>query len=668
MLPRAAIRDRGADALQLWGGVECTINRVGNRWFSQLERSGHLLRESDLEAFAHIGLQALRQPVLWEQVAPGALEQGDWGWVASRLDRLRELGIQPIVGLVHHGSGPAHTSLVSPCFASKLADYAHAVARRHPWITHYTPVNEPLTTARFSGLYGHWYPHGREPRTFWRALHAQCRGTALAMQAIRRIQPDARLVQTDDLGCTWSTPALAYQAEFNNHLRWLAWDLLCGTVTAAHPLWDWLVRCCGASEAELMWLVEHPCPPDVVGINHYITSNRFLDGRLHLYPAHCHGGNGRHRYADVEAVRVLEGCVAGAGPLLKDAWDRYRLPVALTEVHLHAPREDQLRWLWEAWRAADAARGDGIDVRAVTAWALLGSHDWSSLLTRQEGHYEPGAFEVRNGRLRPTGVARLVQGLACGTLPSQEVLAGEGWWRRQGRHAYPPVSIDGAARHVVSAAVAARPLLITGATGTLGRAFARICAERGIAFRLLDRAALDIADPGSVQRALDRCRPWAVVNAAGYVRVDEAERERARCFRENAEGPAELAMQCERAGVALLTFSTDLVFDGSGTEPYLEDAPVAPLNVYGESKAHAERLVLGCHAGALVVRPVPSLAHGAATTSSPACWRRCGREPRSTPLRTSPCPPRTCRTWYMPAWTCWWMAKPACGISPMASR
>src|SRR5690606_32660808 len=112
----------------------------------------------------------------------------DWTWVDVRLGRLRELGIEPIAGLVHHGSGPRHTSLDSPCFPRKLAGYAGALARRHPWVRYYTPVNEPLTTARFSGLYGHWYPHGRDGPTFWRALNHQCRGIVLAMRAVRRVQ------------------------------------------------------------------------------------------------------------------------------------------------------------------------------------------------------------------------------------------------------------------------------------------------------------------------------------------------------------------------------------------------------------------------------------------------------------------------------------------------
>src|SRR5689334_4085045 len=98
--------------LALWGGVECTVNRVQDRFFCQLSRSGHAARTEDLERFAALGLRVLRYPVLWERTAPNGLDSADWRWPDERLQRLRALGIEPIVGLLHHGSGPAHTSLV----------------------------------------------------------------------------------------------------------------------------------------------------------------------------------------------------------------------------------------------------------------------------------------------------------------------------------------------------------------------------------------------------------------------------------------------------------------------------------------------------------------------------------------------------------------------------
>jgi dTDP-4-dehydrorhamnose reductase len=93
-----------------------------------------------------------------------------------------------------------------------------------------------------------------------------------------------------------------------------------------------------------------------------------------------------------------------------------------------------------------------------------------------------------------------------------------------------------------------------------------------------------------------------VVNAAGYVRVDEAEQDQERCFRENAVGPTLLTEACRARGVRLVTFSSDLVFDGAQDDPYDESALPAPLNVYGASKAEAERRVLTADPSALVIR------------------------------------------------------------------
>src|SRR3954468_24067362 len=98
--------------LELWAGVECSVNRVGDRFFDQLERNGHACRREDLDLFAGLGVRALRYPVLWERTAPEGLASADWRWADERLGRLRELGVRAVVGLVHHGSGPRSTSLV----------------------------------------------------------------------------------------------------------------------------------------------------------------------------------------------------------------------------------------------------------------------------------------------------------------------------------------------------------------------------------------------------------------------------------------------------------------------------------------------------------------------------------------------------------------------------
>jgi len=83
-------------SIELWGGVECTVNRVRDRFFDQLHRSGHAARADDLERFAAIGITTLRCPVLWERLAPHSPDEIDWRWADAYLARMRELRLRPI--------------------------------------------------------------------------------------------------------------------------------------------------------------------------------------------------------------------------------------------------------------------------------------------------------------------------------------------------------------------------------------------------------------------------------------------------------------------------------------------------------------------------------------------------------------------------------------------
>lgn len=493
--------------LELWGGHECTVNRTREGYRDQTVLSGHEDRIDDLDLFAELGCRALRYPVLWERVSPLPDRAPDWRWSDARLERMRQRGIRPIVGLVHHGSGPAHTDLLDPLFAEGLAAHAAAVAQRYPWIEDWTPVNEPLTTARFSALYGHWHPHVSDEGAFWTALLNQIDAVRLSMLAIRRARSDARLIQTEDLGRTYATEPLREQAAFENLRRWLTWDLLTGRVTREHGMFERIDRH-GLGD-RLRAIADAPCPPDVIGVNHYLTSERFLDHRLDRYPTERHGGNDRMAYADVEAVRVLLPGPDGLDGVLREAHARYGLPMAVTEVHNGCTREEQMRWLLEAWRTAERLREEGVPVEAVTAWSLLGAFDWNSLLTRGAGHYETGVFDVSGSVPRPTGLAFLMRALSSGGKPPPAAL-GAGWWRRDIRLTYAPAPrlADDPPPRRFDASAAGPSLLIVG-DGAAAEAVAGACLWRGLDYR---RIALSEAGFGP-DEALAFARPWAVVAA-----------------------------------------------------------------------------------------------------------------------------------------------------------
>ncbi|RYF92648.1 MAG: glycosyl hydrolase family protein, partial [Caulobacteraceae bacterium] len=494
--------------LELWGGHECTLNRVGDVFHDQTVRSGHHDRPEDLDLFADLGLKALRYPVLWERVDPDGDGAFDWRWTDARLDRIRALGMRPVVGLLHHGSGPRPVNLLDDRFAAAFAAFARAAAERYPWVVDWTPINEPLTTARFAALYGHWHPHAAGEQPFWTALLNQIDAIRLAMAQIRKIIPAARLIQTEDLGRTYSTRALAHQAWYDNLRRWMTWDLLEGRVGADHPLRERLDRFGFAPRLDA--IAGQPCPPDVIGVNHYLTSDRLLDHRTGDYPPDRAGGNAFMSFADVEAIRVVLPAPGGLEGVLDEAWRRYGRPLAVTESHNGCSREEQVRWLREAWTTAERLRARGVPIEAVTAWALLGAHDWNSLLTRQDGHYEVGAFDIRSDPPRPTAIAAELRRLAAGG-PGHPVADGPGWWTRDIRLTFRPVlrTVETPAPRPAWAGPgqSARPLLIAGATGTLGQAFARACEWRGIAYRLTARAELDLADAAGIDRLLDQVQP-----------------------------------------------------------------------------------------------------------------------------------------------------------------
>jgi dTDP-4-dehydrorhamnose reductase len=589
-----------SNTLEIWGGMECTINRVKDQYLDQSHFSGHYNRGTDdIDLVASLGIKMLRYPVLWEKHQPRKDTCMDWSFVSGTLNRMREQGIAPIAGLVHHGSGPGYVNFFDGSFESGLAEYAAHVANQFPWLEYYTPVNEPLTTARFCGLYGHWFPHGKDDYSFYKILLSECKATVMAMEAIRRVNPGAKLVQTEDLGKCYSTPLLQYQAEMENHRRWLSYDLLCGKVNKQHYMWPCLMQA-GITAEEVLYFQENPCVPWVAGFNYYITSERYLDEDLSKYPEHYHGGNCQHRYADIETVKVPLDVENGPALLLREAWEHLQIPLAITECHLHSTREDQIRWFHAMWKTANALHQEGVPIKAITAWALFGLWGWNCLVTKPWGDYEPGVFNTSSGTPRPTALAGFLRSLTQQNAYYHPLLEGEGWWQRSTRHQY-------GVHKVVSlknkkAAPACKPVLVLGKTGTLGKAFARICDERHIHQLSLNRADFDITDTPKMQEVLAQIKPWAVINAAGYVNVDKAETESKQCFDANCAGPAALAALCHEQRIPFLSFSSDLVFDGTKGEPYTESDVVEPLNVYGWSKAKGEKAILENNRKALVIR------------------------------------------------------------------
>lgn len=144
--------------------------------------------------------------------------------------------------------------------------------------------------------------------------------------------------------------------------------------------------------------------------------------------------------------------------------------------------------------------------------------------------------------------------------------------------------------------------VVVGATGQLGSAL--VSAFQGATVQTvgLGHEEVEVTSVANVTAVLEQLRPDVVVNTAAFHKVDECEREPGRAFDVNALGALHVARACGEVGARCVYVSTDYVFDGNKAEPYTEDDPPGPINVYGASKLAGEHLVRQTCPEALVVR------------------------------------------------------------------
>lgn len=146
-----------------------------------------------------------------------------------------------------------------------------------------------------------------------------------------------------------------------------------------------------------------------------------------------------------------------------------------------------------------------------------------------------------------------------------------------------------------------RRVLVLGSTGMVGRSWIKLLTTLGIEHRALSRPVFDLNTPDSVDRAFDR--PYElVINASAWTDVDAAEANEPEATQANAYAVEQIAGHCVRMNAALITYSTDYVFNGRSQTPYTVDVPIDPINAYGRSKALGESLLRGVSADHLLIR------------------------------------------------------------------
>src|SRR5690349_10112163 len=146
------------------------------------------------------------------------------------------------------------------------------------------------------------------------------------------------------------------------------------------------------------------------------------------------------------------------------------------------------------------------------------------------------------------------------------------------------------------------PVLVTGGSGQLASALARVLPYTGVAVRVVGRPEFDFERPASLRETFAATLPSAVVNAAAFTGVDAAESHPGKAMRANRDGPAALATLCDKARIPFVHISTDYVFNGRKGAPYTETDPTSPESVYGATKLAGEEAVRAAYPGAVILR------------------------------------------------------------------
>jgi len=359
----------------LWAtGIEDTFvpqTRTGHRALDEYQLMGHYEHwREDLDLVRELGVGAMRWGVPWYRVEPFPGEF-DWSWTDQVVPYMvDELGITPVIDLMHYGCPFwLRREFASYEYPQAVADYAAAFARRYAGrVRWYTPLNEPLVNALFCGKRGLWPPYLRGDAGYIRIMLQLVKGILRTVAALKEVDPGALMIHVEATGLARAARAdLEALAVEDQRRGFLAYDLLTGRLTPEHPLFTWLLRN-GARPDELAGLAESAIPLDALGLNFYpqwSTQQVSVDRK------------GRIAYQAVEQ----DG--AGFTDLIKDYWERYRVPILITETSARGPVEVRERWLEASVAAIRQLREKGIPVLGYTWFPLFTMIDWRYRFGRQ---------------------------------------------------------------------------------------------------------------------------------------------------------------------------------------------------------------------------------------------------------------------------------------------
>ncbi|UFU02569.1 family 1 glycosylhydrolase [Ruania suaedae] len=354
-------------------GVEDTFvpqTRPGERALDEYELTEHYEHwHADLGLAAEVGAEFMRWGVPWYRINP-APGQWDWSWLDPVMARFAELGIRPIVDLLHYGTPEwLEGEFAHPDYPQRVAEYAVAVAERYAdTVTDYTPVNEPMIHARFCGELAYWPPYLRGEEGLIRMVAALADGFSRSQHGIAEALGERAAFWHVDATTRFVGDVDGEHADKVRLLReqvYVVEDLVTGRVDAAHPLTEHLLRH-GFPEDLLDRLRAAPALPDVMGVNYYPKHSTTLV-QAGPWPT---GGF-------VEPQPTRDDGVVGLEEVLRSYASRYGAPVALTETCVTASEAERVAWLDDSVALLQRLRAEGMPVVAYTWWPLFDMYEWT---------------------------------------------------------------------------------------------------------------------------------------------------------------------------------------------------------------------------------------------------------------------------------------------------
>lgn len=362
----------------LWAsGIENTFVpqvKPGHRALDEYELMGHYEHwREDLSLARELGLNSMRWGVPWYKVEP---EDGkfDWSWTDQVIPfMVEELKILPIIDLMHYGC----PFWLKKEFANKkypqyVARYAAEFSKRYKdLIKWYTPLNEPIINALMCGMRGLWAPYLKGERGYIKLMMQLAKGIVRTVNAIREIQPDSIMVHVEATGLTRTIrDDLVSLAREEKHRGYLCYDLISGNLPHDHLLFSWLVRN-GASPDDIDELQRNAIKLDILGMNFYpqwSTKQLYIDKRGRI------------------AFRETEHDGKGFAELITDYYQRYQVPIMITETSAVGSDEVREKWLESSVGMIKNLRVSGVPVIGYTWFPFFTMIDWRY-------RFEQGALE-----------------------------------------------------------------------------------------------------------------------------------------------------------------------------------------------------------------------------------------------------------------------------------